>query len=269
MKFKKIMIGIVAGLTLVVAPFMLTGCAGAGGVGDLGLVNEGQLILATSADFPPFQSINQQGEYVGIDIDIANDIATALGLELVIQNMNFEGTLLALNTGMADIVLAGMTITEARRQGADFSIPYFNSGQVIITQSGNNRLNGMNADQIRAAMAGHRIGAVGGQTGFDHAVALTGASNVQVFQDNFAMMHAIQNGIVNYSIQGAVASHGLVENMSGLQVINVPLTDEQYGAAVRRGNTELLWQVNRILATMMMNGRIVEIFANHGWNVGA
>ena len=69
---------------------------------------------------------------------------------------------------------------------------------------------------------------------------------------------------MNYSIQGAVASHGLVANNPNLQVINVALTDEQYGAAVSQGNTELLWQVNRILASMMMDGSLAEIFANHG-----
>ncbi|MCL2851115.1 MAG: ABC transporter substrate-binding protein [Firmicutes bacterium] len=267
MKFKKIMIGVVAGLMLVITPFLLVGCGGNNNNGNnpLGLVNTGQLILATSADFPPFQSVNAQGQYVGIDIDIARAIATALGLQLVINNMDFGGVLLSLGTGQADIALSGITITEARRQGVDFTIPYFNSGQVIITHGNNNRLDGMTtAEQIRTAMVGQRIGAVAGQTGFDHAVALTGLSNVQVFDDNITMMNAIQDGIVNYSIQGAVASFGLVENFTSLQVINVALTDEQYGGAVRQGNTELLWQVNQVLATMMMDGSLSQIFANHG-----
>ena len=99
-------------------------------------------------------------------------------------------------TGQADIALSGITITEARRQGVDFTVPYFNSGQVIITHANNNRLAGMNtAEQIRVAMSGQRIGAVAGQTGYDHAVALTGASNVQVFNDNITMMTAIENGM--------------------------------------------------------------------------
>ncbi|MCL2846557.1 MAG: ABC transporter substrate-binding protein [Firmicutes bacterium] len=265
--FKKIMFGVCAVMIMLVTPLFLVGCGGSSSDDDdnpWGLVNAGQLILATSADFPPFQSINDAGEYVGIDIDIAAAIADALGLELVVQNMDFAGVLLSLHTGQSDIVLSGMTITEARRAGADFTIPYFNSGQVLITHVNNNRLDGMNADQIRAAMAGQRIGAVAGQTGYDHAIALTGASNVQVFTDNITMMTAIQNGIIDYSIQGAVASHGLVANNPNLQVVNVALTDEQYGAAVRQGNTELLWQVNRVLSTMMLNGELADIFANHG-----
>ncbi|GAA0452026.1 transporter substrate-binding domain-containing protein [Alkalibacillus silvisoli] len=92
--------------------------------------------MATSADFPPFESINEHGEFVGFDIDLAHKIAEELGYGLEIQDMNFDGLIGALQSERADMVMAGMSATEERQENVDFSTSYHSSGEMFITQNG-------------------------------------------------------------------------------------------------------------------------------------
>ncbi|WP_027964868.1 ABC transporter substrate-binding protein [Halalkalibacillus halophilus] len=97
--------------------------------------NDGQVIsMGTSADFPPFESFDESGEFVGFDIDLANMIAEELGYELEIQDMNFDGLIGALQSGRVDMVLAGMSATEERQENVNFSTPYHHSGEMFVTQ---------------------------------------------------------------------------------------------------------------------------------------
>ncbi|MBM7540370.1 transporter substrate-binding domain-containing protein [Amphibacillus cookii] len=92
------------------------------------------LIMATSADFPPFETRNTEGEIVGFDIDLAEHIADELGYDLEIRDMNFDGLIGALQAGRADMVLSGMSATDSRRENVDFSIEYNRSGEMFVTQ---------------------------------------------------------------------------------------------------------------------------------------
>ncbi|WP_188207868.1 ABC transporter substrate-binding protein [Alkalibacillus aidingensis] len=92
------------------------------------------LRMATSADFPPFESFDESGEFIGFDIDLANIVADELGYELEIDDMNFDGLIGSLQSGRADIVLAGMSATEERSENVDFSPAYHHSGEMFITQ---------------------------------------------------------------------------------------------------------------------------------------
>jgi len=91
----------------------------------------GTLIMGTNADFPPFEFI-EYGEIVGLDPDIARAIGDLLGYEIEILDMDFAGIILAVQAGSVDFGMAGMTITEERRQHVDFTQGYFLSGQSVI-----------------------------------------------------------------------------------------------------------------------------------------
>jgi polar amino acid transport system substrate-binding protein len=91
------------------------------------------LEMATSADFPPFESRNTAGEFEGFDIDLANYIADELGYELKINDMKFDGLIGALQSERIDMVLSGMSATEDRKKNVDFSIEYNQSGEMFIT----------------------------------------------------------------------------------------------------------------------------------------
>ena len=90
------------------------------------------LTLATSADFPPYESIGDDGSYVGIDIEIAQAIADKLGKELVVENMDFDAIINSVSTGKADMGMAGLTVTDERLQSVDFSTSYATGVQAII-----------------------------------------------------------------------------------------------------------------------------------------
>lgn len=96
---------------------------------------DGTLVMGTSADYPPFESINEDGEFVGFDIELAEFIADELGLELEIRDMGFDGLIGALQQGRLDMVLAGMSATEDRRENVDFSIEYHSSGEMFVTRN--------------------------------------------------------------------------------------------------------------------------------------
>lgn len=120
--------------------------AGCGTSNDEGSVNDdasgneakanedsGTLVMGTSADYPPFESRNPQGDIVGFDIELANYIAEELGMELEIRDMNFDGLIGALQAERIDMVISGMSADEDRRKNVDFSIEYHSSGEMFVS----------------------------------------------------------------------------------------------------------------------------------------
>lgn len=101
--------------------------------GDVEENSDKKLVMATSADYPPFESRNPQGEIVGFDIEIANYIADELGMELEIRDMNFDGLIGALQANRVDMVISGMSADEDRRKNVDFSIEYHRSGEMFVS----------------------------------------------------------------------------------------------------------------------------------------
>jgi polar amino acid transport system substrate-binding protein len=228
----------------------------------LNLLEVGVLRIATDADFAPFEYVTESGDVEGISITIAREVATMLGLRLEISLMTWSAVLLAAQTGVADMAVAGMTILDERRQAMDFTIPWFLAGQVVVTTASNNEFDGKTAAQIRTAMSGRNVGGVLGQTGA--RLGREVGAIVQDFDTNALMLLAVQNGTIPFAIMDNVVALRAVAENNNLRVINVPLTNEQYGFGVRRGNAELLYQVNNAMATMFHNGRLAEIFAYYG-----
>ena len=93
---------------------------------------DGKLILGTTLGWPPFEEVDDQGNAIGFDIDIGRLIAEKLGMELAVEDINFDGLLMALDDGKVDMVLAAMTITEERAQQVNFSAPYFEASQQVV-----------------------------------------------------------------------------------------------------------------------------------------
>ena len=99
-----------------------------------------KLIMGTNAAFPPFEYTTSQGlvgEFDGIDVAIANKIAENVGKELQIEDMEFDGLVASVSTGKVDMVVAGMTATDERKQSVDFSDPYYVASQVIVVAPDN------------------------------------------------------------------------------------------------------------------------------------
>ena len=117
-------------LVLVMAAAFLTACGGSG-VALADVQNAGKLVIATSPDFPPFENL-ENGEVVGIEIDIMNLICDQMGVELVIEQMDFESVIPGIQAGKFDAGVSGITVTEDRKKNVDFSDPYFLASQAIV-----------------------------------------------------------------------------------------------------------------------------------------
>lgn len=221
-------------------------------------VEEGKLIMATNAFFPPYEYY--EGEtIVGIDAEIAAAIAEKLGLELVIQNMEFNSIITAVTTGAADFGLAGMTVTEDRLKEVDFSISYANGVQAIIVKEGSAITS---VDDLGAEGATYKIGVQLGTTGDIYASDEFGDRVTQYNNGNEAVL-ALQNGDVDCVIIDNEPAKAFVKANTGLALLDTSYADEDYAACVAKGNSELLKAIDQAIEELIMDGTIDQIVAKY------
>jgi len=241
---------LVSSLILVFTVFLLLGCAPAAQENNV-------LIMGTNAEFAPFEFINEQNEIVGFDIDLANEIANHLGYELVIENMAFDGLIPALEANRIDMVVAAMTITEERQLEVNFSEPYFNAGQVIVVRNDNTDVTGI--DDLRD---GKMIAVQLGTTGdFKAQETASAKENILAFpQISLAFMELEIGRADAVIVDKPVADRYLTVN-EGLRIVGDTLTDEYFGIAVHKDNTQLLNQINEALETIKESGKYDELIS--------
>ncbi len=203
------------------------------------------LKVGTSPDFPPFEYIDDKGNIVGIDIDLIKSIAAKLGYDVEIVSIDFDGLIPALQNGQIDVIAAGMTITDERKQKVDFTIPYWNADQAILIKKGS----GIHPQSLND-LAGKAVGVQSGTTGewlIDDFINQSGADiTVKRYPSFVLAVTDLVNGridavIVDTPVATAFAKKYDVEISATIQ------TGEQYGLAIQKGNTELLNELNQAL----------------------
>ena len=215
------------------------------------------LVMATNATFPPYEYVDGE-DYKGIDIDIAQAIADAMGKKLEVDDIDFDSIIPAISTGKADIALAGMTVTDERKENVDFSDTYATGVQVIIVPEDSD-ITGPD-DLANDKMIGVQQGTTGhiycsdtpenGGFGEDHVTAYpNGASAIQ----------ALQTGKVDAVVIDNEPAKAFVAENPGLKILDTEYVTEDYAIAVKKGNTELLNQVNDILAKLKADGTLQSI----------
>ena len=221
-----------------------------------------KLIMGTNAAFEPFEFVTTAdkgvvGEFDGIDVVIANEIAKSMGKELVIEDMEFDGLLASVQTGKIDMAVAGMTIKPERLQSVDFSVPYYKATQVIVVSADNEDIK--SAEDLKADK---KVGVVLGYTGdsivtddlkIDEANITRANRGVDVVQD-------VKNGKLDAVVIDSYTGKALAEK-NGLKVVEdaAAFEAEEYAIAIAKGNTELLEKVNAKLTEMLESGEIEEI----------
>lgn len=212
--------------------------------------------MATEATFEPFEYM-ENGKIVGIDVDIANAIAKDLGVELEIENINFDSIVTSVKTGKADIGVAGLTKDPVREKSVSFSDPYYNAAQVIIVRQDNADI------KDKGSLNGKKIAVQKGTTGDDLACELTGDSNVVRFNATTDAINELKNGKVDAVILDSFPAQVFVKKNADLKIAGDPLTSEEYCIAVRKGNTKLLEKINASLKKMKDNGTLDEIISKY------
>ncbi len=218
-------------------------------------VNAGKLTMSTNAAFPPYEMTTDDGGFEGIDIEIAGAIAEKLGLELQIDDMDFDAALLAVQNGKSDIVMAGVTVTDDRKAVMDFSDSYSTGVQVVIVKEGSD----VTIDNLGEKMIGTQRGTTGNiycsdDYGDDHVVA---------YDNGITAVQALLNGQVDCVVIDSAPASEFVANNAGLQILDTEYVTEDYAIGIGKGNTALLDAVNGALAELQADGTIDSIVAKY------
>ena len=212
--------------------------------------SSGKLVMATNAAFPPYEMV-EGSEIVGIDAEIAKLIADDLGKELVIEDMAFDSIIAAVQTGKADIAMAGLTITEDRKQNINFSDPYTEAAQVIVVK---NESTVASPDDL----TGKTIGVQIGTTGDIYAEDIEGAT-IERYSKYFEAINALLQDKIDAVIVDREPGKVFVNDSDELKMIDEEFTLEEYAIGVAKENTELLDQINASLKKLQDSGKIDEI----------
>ena len=232
-----------------------------GDYGEFTTIEEGKLIMATNAQFPPYELVSD-GEgfngtgFEGIDVEIASAIADKLGLELQIDDMDFDSALVAVQNDAADVVLAGLSYSEERDEVLDFTDSYATGVQVVIVKEGSD----VTMDNLGEKM----IGTQRGTTGYIYASDTPenggyGEDHVSAYDNGATAVQALVNGQVDAVIIDEAPAKEFVAANEGLTILPGNWVEEKYCAAVNEGNTELLNAINTALNELMDDGTVQEI----------
>ena len=231
--------------------------------GTFTTVEDGKLIMSTNATFPPYEmvadgdGVNGSG-YEGIDIEIAYALADKLGLELVIDDMDFDAALMAVQNNSADMMLAGLSYSEERDEVVDFSDPYATGVQVVIVKEGS----GVTMDNLGEYM----IGTQRGTTGFIYASDTPenggyGEDHVIGYDSGVTAVQELINGTIDAVIidQQPAEEYVAANADAGLTILPGNWVEEDYCLAVDEGNTALLDALNAALNELIADGTVQSI----------
>lgn len=224
--------------------------------GELKTAQEGKLVMVTNAEFPPYE-YHEGDEIVGIDAEIAAAIADKLGLELVIEDIAFDSIIPELVSGKADFAMAGMTVTDERKQSVDFSNTYAKASQKVIVQEGSDITT---PDDLTGKIVGVQLGTTGDLYVTDLEAEGT---TVERFSKGFEAVQALSQGKVDAVVIDEQPAQVFVSQTEGLVILDDSFTDEEYAAAVKKGNTALLNAINDALAELDEAGELDAIVAKY------
>ena len=218
----------------------------------------GKLIMTTNAAFPPYEMTTDDGDYEGIDVEIAGAIADKLGLELVIDNKDFDAALLAVQGGeAADMVMAGVTVTDERKAVMDFTDSYASGVQVVIVPEDSDIAS---IDDMQGKMIGVQRGTTGDLYCSDTVEnGGFGAENVTPYPDGLTAVQALMNGQVDCVVIDNAPAQEFVTANPGLKILDTEYANEDYAIGVAKGNTQLLDALNTAIAELKADGTIQSI----------
>ncbi|MGM0897838.1 MAG: ABC transporter substrate-binding protein [Bacillota bacterium] len=213
------------------------------------------LEMGTSAEFAPFESRNPQGDIVGFDIDLANYIADELGVELKITDMKFDGLIGALQNDRVDMVLAGMSATDARKENVDFSTEYNHSGEMFVSQKGS----GLESlEGLEGLTVGVQLGTIQ-EEGAKSIIEDEGIDfELKALDDSGALIQEILSGRIDAAYMDKQVALGYIE-AQGLDAFDDPTTASPGMAVAFPKGSDLVEDVNAVLAEMEESGKLDEL----------
>lgn len=243
-KFTKVL-ALVMALLMVAAAF--AGCNSSKSM----TINEGKLIMATNAEFPPYEYYDGD-KIVGIDAEVAQLLADKLGLELEIKDIDFNSIVPGVQSNKYDIGMAGMTVTEDRLKKVSFSDSYATGVQVVIVPE-NSDIKGLED------LEGKMIGVQEATTGDIYASDEFGDENVTKYQNGALAVEGLKTGKVDCVIIDNEPAKAYVAANEGLKILETEYAVEDYAICVNKENTELLEKINKAMDELIESGEFQKV----------
>jgi len=242
---------------IMAAAMMVCVLAGCGGKGA-DTVEKGYLIMATNAEFPPYEYI-ENNKVVGIDVDISAAIAEKLGLELKVENMEFDSIISSVKGGKVDIGAAGMTVTPERLEEVNFTTSYATGVQVVIVTEDSPITT---VDDLFAEGANHTIGVQLATTGDLYStwdIEDEGLGTVDRYNKGADAVMALKSGKVDCVIIDNEPAKAFVAENEGLKILDTEYAVEDYAIAISKKNEDLLEAVDKALQELIADGTVASI----------
>ena len=227
-----------------------------------GAKDDNTLTMATNAEFPPYEFM-EDGKVVGIDAEIAQAIATKLGKELKIENVDFDSLIPGVQTNKYDFVMAGMTVTDERKEQVDFTQTYATGVQVSIVKEVSAITS---ADDLFKDGANNKIGVQLSTTGDLYCtwdIEDEGLGTVERYNKGADAVMALNSGKVDCVVIDNEPAKVFVENNPGLKILDTEYITEDYAAAVSKDNPELLAEIDKALGELIADGTVAGIIEKY------
>ena len=219
--------------------------------------DKNELIMVTEAGFAPYEYY-ENGEIVGVDIDIAREIANELGKKLVIKDIDFHSIINEVKTGKADFGAAGISYSDERAKEVDFSINYAVSKQVVIVNDNSN----IKIDDLENKKIAVQLGSIA------DTYVTEKYKNAEIVRQKkyLAAIEDLKTKKVDCVVMDELPANEILNSNSGLKILEGSLTNDSYGMIVKKGNKELLEVINKVLENLKNDGKIDSYIVNHTTN---
>jgi polar amino acid transport system substrate-binding protein len=220
-------------------------------------VSAGELHMATNAAFPPYETVADDGSFEGIDVEIADAIAQKLGLTLVVDDMDFGPVITSVQSGKEDIAMAGLTVTDERKENVDFTDSYATGVQVVIVPEDSDITS---IDDLEGKM----IGCQESTTGYIYCSDTPenggyGEENVTAYPNGATAVQALISGKVDCVVIDSQPAQEFVKQNEGLKILDTEFVSEDYAIGISKDNTALRDAVNSALQELIADGTVQSI----------
>ncbi len=219
----------------------------------------GVLVVGSDIPYGVMEFFDQNNKAVGIDVDIATEIASRLGVKLEFNNCAWDKIFPLVKNGQIDLAISSITITPERQKEMLFSDSYFNGGQVIVTNENNQEIKGVND------LLDKKIAVQKDSTGYKEAKKYTSENSIFAYlnfdatSDGQGIINDLNNKKFVVIIVDYIQALALIKNNSNLKIIGVPFTKEEYGIVTKIGNNSLMEKINSVLQDMREDGTLEGI----------
>lgn len=211
-----------------------------------------KIIIGTDATDFPMEYVNKQGSITGFDVDLGYRIAYEIGAKAEFENISWDNVFPDLQHKKIDMIISSVTITDQRKQLYDFSNPYINSGQIIISRTNNPITN-------LKELKGKKIAVETGTTNQQEALKYTSPNLVMGYNNLIQAAKDLSDGKADAMICDLTLAKGLINDYSNLKVTSEPFTDEYYGIVFRKDEQNLEDKVNKALTILQVNGYLSDL----------